>query len=99
MSVSAVWTEESCNHTHGSGFPRTIGSEKSENLTLFDGERKIVDDRFGSEYFGEIVNFNHSGVLVREVAYAQVEISWKLLKIQEEKSILSFSFSRWFILK
>ena len=46
LGIAAIGAEESGDHPHGCGLSSTIGTKESEDLTLINGEREVINDSF-----------------------------------------------------
>lgn len=46
-------------HSHGRRFTGAIGSEKSDDFALSDGEADLVDRDMAGESFAEFADFDH----------------------------------------
>src|SRR6185436_2335307 len=70
------------NHPHCGCFAGAVGTEKAEDLALFNLERYPVDRGLGGVALGQILNRNHSGstsctgLMTLEIRYSSPTMSY-----------------------
>ena len=64
LDAAAGGTEQGGEHLDCGGFAGSVGAEEGEDFALGDVEGDVVDGEEIAEFFGEVVDVNHGGVIL-----------------------------------